>query len=77
MLLMRLEHQIRVILVMVLVISASYTQSLLSFVGEWDGTESLTSPIGPIIISPLIRLHTRSFSCGDSLHHWAFLVAKN
>ena len=42
---MRLEHQIRVILVMVLIISASYTQSLLSFVGEWDGTESLTSPI--------------------------------
>ena len=45
MLLMRLEHQIRVILVMVLIMSASYTQSLLSFVDEWDGTESLISPI--------------------------------
>ena len=45
MLLIRLERKTRLILVMVLVMSAAYTQSLLSFVGEWDGTESLTSPI--------------------------------
>ena len=45
MLLIRLERKTRFILVMVLVMSAAYTQSLLSFVGEWDGTESLTSPI--------------------------------
>ena len=45
MLLIRLERKTRFILVIVLVMSAAYTQSLLSFVGEWDGTESLTSPI--------------------------------
>ncbi|SVA58606.1 uncharacterized protein METZ01_LOCUS111460 [marine metagenome] len=42
---MKLERQIRFLLVMAWVVSSAYTQSLFSFVGEWDGTETLASPV--------------------------------
>ena len=45
MLLMKLKRLIRSVFVMTWVVSSAYTQSLMSFVAEWEGTESLTSPI--------------------------------
>ena len=42
---MKLKRLIRSVFVMTWVVSSAYTQSLMSFVAEWEGTESLTSPI--------------------------------